>query len=290
MASIDSLGERVRLLVDYRDQGNATAAAKRAGMPVATLDRILRGVVTSPRRDALERIAKAYDVSIDWLLTGASAEHPRDAREALRLWASVVYELQLTPALQVAVLDLPTALDDFCDLLDLAPEILAEQRTHAILAFRDALRRAIEAHGRPSVREALESRADMIALRLSHAAEGVGSGAKNASAGYRVWVGDPAPIFRRGGKYAIDWGAESFASPRSGVPLPVGGEYHDRGASGAMKEPSPHPQPVTDPDEVLALKRSHLDTTTPPKRPKPAAKRRGAPPKRESKRRRGGSK
>lgn len=64
------LHDRLRQLVDDHDGGNAREAARRVGMAPMTFADILNGLAKNPRRYTLEKIARAYGVSGDWLSSG----------------------------------------------------------------------------------------------------------------------------------------------------------------------------------------------------------------------------
>lgn len=278
----DSLAERVRLLIERHDQGNMSAAAHRAGMPVATLDRIVRGVVTNPRRSALQSIAALYGVSIDWLLGGA--EPPaRLARaeagapsvdEALRLWAALVYELRLPPELENAMQELPLALDDFGDLLQVAAvapterEALSRLRSAAVIGFREALRLAIAAHGIPAVREAIVARGDAIRLRLSHYVAGL-----TAPGLAREPLVPPGMLENIGKVTYFGPMFEGSFELKGGVPALTGDESWPLagGAVDAMKETHRHGQPASD-DDLPPHRRPAAPRGTPKKKRRRGAK------------------
>ncbi len=70
MTDITPIASRITALVAFRDNNNVRAAARRVGIPHATLARIAAGRTPNPRAGALTRIASAYGVTTDWLLTG----------------------------------------------------------------------------------------------------------------------------------------------------------------------------------------------------------------------------
>lgn len=65
-----TIGERISHLISLRGLGSVRRAALAVGIPQQTLDRIIRGEAASPRIGTLQKIAEAFDVSIEWLVTG----------------------------------------------------------------------------------------------------------------------------------------------------------------------------------------------------------------------------
>lgn len=106
-----TLATRLRGIIDRVHEGSVRRAAQLVGIPQPTLDRIVRGASLNPRSDALQRLAQAYDVSIDWLLTGAG-KGPDDRtllREPLLKWLKIVRLLAVDESVKAALLDLPRA-------------------------------------------------------------------------------------------------------------------------------------------------------------------------------------
>ncbi len=67
---MDSLSERLRLLVELRHAGSVIAAAHASGMSTSTIARLAGGRVREPEPEVLETVAEHFDVGVDWLLTG----------------------------------------------------------------------------------------------------------------------------------------------------------------------------------------------------------------------------
>lgn len=62
------LADRVRELIDERDDGNIASAAKRTGLRYGTLYEVVTGRSINPSVETIQAIATAYGVSVDSLL------------------------------------------------------------------------------------------------------------------------------------------------------------------------------------------------------------------------------
>jgi transcriptional regulator with XRE-family HTH domain len=67
---LGTLASRVKLLVDHFHDGSVNDAAKALGVAQPTIGRILKGEVTQPRVQLIQRMATLYGASLDWLLAG----------------------------------------------------------------------------------------------------------------------------------------------------------------------------------------------------------------------------
>lgn len=67
---MEHLAARVSALIEERDQGNVAAAARRVGVPYATLYALATNRRSNPSRETLELLAEAYGVTVDYLLRG----------------------------------------------------------------------------------------------------------------------------------------------------------------------------------------------------------------------------
>lgn len=73
-AVVARLVARVRALVEARDGGNVSAAARRTGVKQPQLSKLLAGKVDSPTIDTVVLLARGYGVSFDDLLGAPAAE------------------------------------------------------------------------------------------------------------------------------------------------------------------------------------------------------------------------
>jgi transcriptional regulator with XRE-family HTH domain len=96
------LGERLRRLVAAVHGGNMNAAARDVGVAQPTIRRIIEGEQEKgPRADVVQSIARYYNISLDWLMSGAGDE-PRILKEPSILplaeelrWRNLVSHLEL---------------------------------------------------------------------------------------------------------------------------------------------------------------------------------------------------
>lgn len=111
-AAQNTIGSRVGELVETFHSGSVNAAAKFVGIPQPTLRRIVVGLVQEPRASIVRRIAQAYNVSADWLLSGTGKGPTRLADQfdpgavlaSLRLLREVVRSLDLPTGIQSDVM------------------------------------------------------------------------------------------------------------------------------------------------------------------------------------------
>jgi transcriptional regulator with XRE-family HTH domain len=84
----ESLSSRVRLLVDHFHAGSVNDAAKALGVAQPTIGRILKGEVTQPRLQLVQRMSTLYGASLDWLLAGTGDPPVKSQQEPwLRKWS-----------------------------------------------------------------------------------------------------------------------------------------------------------------------------------------------------------
>jgi transcriptional regulator with XRE-family HTH domain len=80
-AETETLSDRVRRLIEERDAGNKSAAARRCGINQPAMSRLANGA-TSPDLDTVRAIAQGYGVSLDWLVTGGGPQQADGAGAA----------------------------------------------------------------------------------------------------------------------------------------------------------------------------------------------------------------
>lgn len=178
-----TLADRVRLLVDSVHEGNVNAAAKDLGIAQATLARIVAADperrVENPRRDALEKIAKFYNVSADWLLSGEgrgpAPQSPYNVLPQAEVyrWIQFVDRLGVTGPGREALASLPYGVVNAIHNLPFREDGKTESGLRIRAAYRDAIAlelrawlkyfaAAIDGWGTERVREHL-SKPDVIA-------------------------------------------------------------------------------------------------------------------------------
>jgi len=69
---INRIDARIAEVIDRREQGNVSAAARRLGVSQTGLAKIYRGETSDPRVDLLVRMCEVYSVDPSWLLLGES--------------------------------------------------------------------------------------------------------------------------------------------------------------------------------------------------------------------------
>lgn len=65
---IDTLNDRLQLLIEKTEKGKHTVFARKAGIPKATFQNYIKG--RNPNVEHLVRISETFDANLDWLLTG----------------------------------------------------------------------------------------------------------------------------------------------------------------------------------------------------------------------------
>jgi hypothetical protein len=104
------LADRLRALIERDFEGNLNRAAKAWDVPQPTLYRYVNRVTDTPKAHTLQRIAKFYEGTVDWLLDGVGAS-PLNAEypiAAYRVWERLVKSLGLPEEVERLVLPLPS--------------------------------------------------------------------------------------------------------------------------------------------------------------------------------------
>jgi transcriptional regulator with XRE-family HTH domain len=104
------LADRLRALVERDFQGNVNRAAKTWDVPQPTLFRYVNGRTRAPKAEVLQKIAKFYETSVDWLLSGLGV-NPLESQYPIadfRAWERLVKSLNLPEAVERLVLPLPS--------------------------------------------------------------------------------------------------------------------------------------------------------------------------------------
>lgn len=67
-----TINERIKLIIDLKTNGNASAFSRLTGIPQATLKDIVGGRLNKPGFEVLEKIlnVEALNISTDWLMLG----------------------------------------------------------------------------------------------------------------------------------------------------------------------------------------------------------------------------
>lgn len=76
--SVGGFRRRLQVLIAAQDAGKYTRLARRAGIPVTTMEHYMRAAVRLPGGEHLMRLATALGVSVDFLLSGEAAVRPAD--------------------------------------------------------------------------------------------------------------------------------------------------------------------------------------------------------------------
>lgn len=178
------LAGRLRSLIDEGFAGNVNRAAKAWGVPQPTLYRYVTGITEAPNARTLQRIAKFYDTTVEWLLDGVGSGPLESAYliAELRAWETLVKTLHLSAAIEPIVVALPERISAahrvLCDwgLFNWRGKKVSEKRMEPALrakwlagaleldAWTVLLRGLITSYGRLAVRNKLESDVDRIRL------------------------------------------------------------------------------------------------------------------------------
>lgn len=195
---METLGDRVRRIVDQYWDGSVNAAATSMGIPQQTLQRVVSGKTANPRISVLDAIAKGSRASVDWLLTGAG-RGPQERDERGRFitggtsrWLRVVSSLYPDRGGTREVLDdLPFAASVFAGLFPHEWGRLQLGMVHRVQdtcaeAWTDLLEEAIATFGAEAVRDQLDANEIVIAGGLTHFMSFVSSGAMSRSEAKRL--------------------------------------------------------------------------------------------------------
>jgi hypothetical protein len=184
--SHSNTGARVSALVDRFFGGNRTAAARAWGVPQATVQRLVVGDTQSVKAITLDKIAKAHDTGIDWLMSARGPNPLETDRVPYVEYAdfeTLVNGLELSEPTRLALLDLPRTVSVahtiLCHWGLTSPNPPGQQPDDVRQASQDARYKAaalqftswgylfdgmIKAYGRERVREKLESEFQRIRL------------------------------------------------------------------------------------------------------------------------------
>lgn len=109
------ISKRVRVLIDQFHGGSVNDAARTIGVPQRTLSGIVNNEVANPRAAVLTKIATAFRVSLDWLMTG-SGEAPdflapmmREVMPEFRELGEMLHPLNLKESTLQAFAELPSS-------------------------------------------------------------------------------------------------------------------------------------------------------------------------------------
>jgi hypothetical protein len=180
------LSARVSALIERFFGGNRTAAARAWGVPQPTVQRMVVGDSATVRATTLDKIAKAHETSMDWLMSGRGPDPLKNdpiPYVEYTGFEQLVDSLSLSPLVRTAVLDLPKVTSHahtvLCQWGLLAPDPPAHQPydvTHAssnanynaaalqYVSWAHLFDGMIKAYGRDRLREKLESELDRIRM------------------------------------------------------------------------------------------------------------------------------
>lgn len=74
---LETIAERLRECMRRVGDSTVRAIQKRSGVPYATAHGIYNGVVEMPERATVEKLAAAYNVTAEWLISGETAAGDR---------------------------------------------------------------------------------------------------------------------------------------------------------------------------------------------------------------------
>jgi hypothetical protein len=171
-------------LIDRDFAGNVNRAAKAWGVPQPTLHRYVNRLTEAPNARTLQRIARFYGTTVEWLLDGVRAgplelEYPI---AEFRAWETLVKALSLPTSIERLVLALPGRISAanfaLCEwgMFNWPGKRVSEKRIEPALrarwlasameleAWTVWLRGLITSYGKLAVRNKLESEADRIRL------------------------------------------------------------------------------------------------------------------------------
>ena len=178
------LADRIQDLIKRDFAGNLNRAANAWGVPQPTLHRYVNRRTDEPRARQLQRIAKFYGTTIDWLLDGVGTgplESPYPIVE-LRAWETLVKALKLPAAVEPVVLAMPGSISSahttLCEwgMFNWQGKTASERKTEPaqrarwlasaleLEAWTVWLRGLITSYGKAAVRNKLCSEVDRVRL------------------------------------------------------------------------------------------------------------------------------
>lgn len=181
---LTKLAGRLRSLITRDFAGNVNRAAQAWGVPQPTLHRYVSSVTEAPKARTLQRIARFYDTSVEWLLDGVGrspleGDYPTPE---FRAWEKLVKTLELPEFVERLMLPLPGRLSSahlvLCDwgMFNWRGKRLAEKQAKAARlalyragamefdAWAEWLRGLVSSYGKRAVREKLMSEADRLRI------------------------------------------------------------------------------------------------------------------------------
>ena len=178
------LAARLRSLIDRDFAGNLNRAAHAWGVPQPTLRRYVSQLTEAPRARTLQKIAKFYGTTVEWLLDGVGSG-PLESDYPIvefRAWETLVEALNLPESVEPLVLALPgqisAAHGSLCEwgMFNWRGKRVSEKRLEPALrarwlasareleAWTVWLRGLITSYGKLAVRKKLASEIDRIRL------------------------------------------------------------------------------------------------------------------------------
>jgi hypothetical protein len=131
-AAVETVGSRVRQVVDAHHEGSVRKAAARLRMPHTTLAAIIHGEIPNPNAKFVTDFAAFHDISTDWLLTGKGRGPWWNGLQEVLEWDFLVIGLELHtthPQLHRDLIDLPLATTSAARVFDVA-RFGGESRPH----------------------------------------------------------------------------------------------------------------------------------------------------------------
>ncbi len=178
------LADRLKALIQRDFSGNVNRAAAAWGVPQPTLHRYVSAVTEAPKARTLQKVARYYDTSVEWLLDGVGrspleADYPTPE---FRAWERLVESLDLPESIERLMLPLPGSVSSAHTVLctwgmfNWKGKKLPDKRGEAarLALYRagamenDAwavwLRGLVASYGKHAVREKLVSEADRLRI------------------------------------------------------------------------------------------------------------------------------
>ncbi len=179
-----TLADRLGSLIARDFRGNVNQAAAAWGVPQPTLHRYVNAVTEAPKALTLQKVARFYDTSVEWLLDGVGrspleGDYPTPE---FRAWEKLVKTLDLPESIERLMLPLPGRISSAHVVLctwgmfnwkgKRVPEKRAEAARLALYragameseAWAEWLRGLITSYGKRAVAEKLVSEADRLRI------------------------------------------------------------------------------------------------------------------------------